>query len=92
MLMQVSLAYSQRWTGIVAREFGRQECLVSSRQGCSIARMQNRWATTVVGLVVVGAGALLAQSHPEVADAGKAWAQKTPWGDPDLSGAWTSDD
>jgi hypothetical protein len=54
--------------------------------------MQNRWATTVVGLVVVGAGALLAQSHPEVADAGKAWAQKTPWGDPDLSGAWTSDD
>jgi hypothetical protein len=54
--------------------------------------MQNRWTPAVVVLVVVGAGALLAQSHPEVADAGKAWAQKTPWGDPDLSGAWTSDD
>ena len=60
--------------------------------GCSIARMQNRWTPAVVVLVVVGAGALLAQSHPEVADAGKAWAQKTPWGDPYLSGAWTSDD
>ena len=54
--------------------------------------MQNRWTPAVVVLVVVGAGALLAQSHPEVADAGKAWTQKTPWGDPDLSGAWTSDD
>src|SRR5438874_7565998 len=43
--------------------------------------------------VVVAAGtAVIAQSHPEVADAGKAWTQKTPWGDPDISGAWTSDD
>ena len=54
--------------------------------------MQNRWTPAVVVLVVVGAGTLLAQSHPEVADAGKTWTQKTPWGDPDLSGAWTSDD
>jgi len=54
--------------------------------------MPNRWTPAVVVLVVVGTGALLAQSHPEVADAGKAWTQKTPWGDPDLSGAWTSDD
>ena len=25
-------------------------------------------------------------------DAGKAWTQKTAWGEPDISGAWTSDD
>ena len=43
--------------------------------------------------VVVAAGAVVAaQSHPEVVDAGKAWTQKTPWGDPDIAGAWTSDD
>jgi hypothetical protein len=41
---------------------------------------------------VVLAATMTAQSHPEVADAGKAWTQKTPWGDPDISGAWTSDD
>jgi len=35
---------------------------------------------------------MVGQSHPEVGDAGKAWTQKTPWGDPDISGAWTSDD
>jgi hypothetical protein len=27
-----------------------------------------------------------------LSDAGKAWTQKTPWGDPDLSGTWSSDD
>ena len=41
---------------------------------------------------VLLAATMAAQSHPEVADAGKAWTQKTPWGDPDISGAWTSDD
>jgi hypothetical protein len=41
---------------------------------------------------VLFAATMAAQSHPEVADPGKAWTQKTPWGDPDLSGAWTSDD
>jgi hypothetical protein len=47
----------------------------------------------MVGAVVAfGAGSMAAQTHPEVADAGKAWTQKTPWGDPDIAGAWTSDD
>jgi hypothetical protein len=54
--------------------------------------MQDRWSAVVCGFVIFGAAALLAQSHPEVADAGKVWTQKTPWGDPDLAGAWTSDD
>jgi len=43
-------------------------------------------------LAAAGAATIVAQSHPEVVDAGKAWTQKTPWGDPDISGAWTSDD
>jgi hypothetical protein len=46
----------------------------------------------VGAIVAFGSGSMQAQSHPEVADAGKAWTQKTPWGDPDISGAWTSDD
>jgi hypothetical protein len=46
-----------------------------------------------VGAVVAfGSGSMQAQTHPEVADAGKSWTQKTPWGDPDIAGAWTSDD
>jgi hypothetical protein len=59
--------------------------------------MNNAW-TAAVGAAVIGAivalesGSMQAQSHPEVADAGKAWTQKTPWGDPDIAGAWTSDD
>ncbi len=43
-------------------------------------------------LSVVLAVTMAAQSHPEVPDAGKAWTQRTPWGDPDIAGAWTSDD
>ena len=43
-------------------------------------------------VLAAGAASMHAQSHPEVADAGKAWSQKTPWGDPDIAGAWTSDD
>src|SRR5437667_10596851 len=46
----------------------------------------------VVAGILAGAAIIAAQSHPEVADAGKTWTQKTPWGDPDISGAWTSDD
>jgi hypothetical protein len=52
----------------------------------------------VLGVAAVGAilaarsGSMEAQTHPEVADAGKVWTQKTPWGDPDIAGAWTSDD
>src|SRR2546426_7527370 len=48
--------------------------------------------SAVVAGILAAAATLAAQSHPEVADAGKAWTQKTPWGDPDISGAWTSDD
>ena len=58
--------------------------------------MSNRWpavgaAAMVAAVMALGAGAA-AQVRPELSDAGKAWAQKTPWGDPDLSGTWTSDD
>jgi len=59
--------------------------------------MQSMWPV-VLGMTAIGAalaagsGSMQAQTHPEVADAGKAWTQKTPWGDPDISGAWTSDD
>ena len=52
--------------------------------------MRRMFGAMAVG--VLFAATMAAQSHPEVADAGKAWTQKTPWGDPDLSGAWTSDD
>ena len=59
--------------------------------------MRNAWplicgVAVVSTLIVSGSGSMQAQTHPEVADAGKAWTQKTPWGDPDLAGAWTSDD
>jgi hypothetical protein len=47
---------------------------------------------SAAALSVLLAATMAAQSHLEVADAGKAWTQKTPWGDPDISGAWTSDD
>src|SRR5499425_2816113 len=46
----------------------------------------------VSAALTFGSGSMEAQSHPEVADAGKVWTQKTPWGDPDIAGAWTSDD
>jgi hypothetical protein len=46
----------------------------------------------VSAVAALGAGSMAAQTHPEVADAGKAWMQKTSWGDPDIAGAWTSDD
>ena len=49
------------------------------------------WAAGLV-CFVAAIGGLRAQSRPELADAGKPWTQKTPWGDPDLSGPWTSDD
>src|SRR3979490_574386 len=48
-------------------------------------------AAIVNAMIIVGSVLILAQSHPEVPDAGKAWTQKTPWGDPDIAGAWTSD-
>jgi len=55
------------------------------------------------GIFVLGSGLALAQvAAPEsqarsaakaAAPAAKAWTQpKTPWGDPDLQGTWTSDD
>jgi hypothetical protein len=47
---------------------------------------------SAAALTILLAATMAAQSHLEVADAGKAWTQKTPWGDPDISGAWTSDD
>src|SRR5215467_16264786 len=52
--------------------------------------MRKMFGALAVGVLL--AATMAAQSHPEVADAGKAWTQKTPWGDPDISGAWTSDD
>jgi hypothetical protein len=48
--------------------------------------------SALVAGILAGAATIAAQSHPEVGDAGKAWTQKTPWGDPDIAGAWTSDD
>jgi hypothetical protein len=51
-------------------------------------------AVTAAVCAVVGicTGTARGQGHQELADQGKAWTQKTTWGDPDLSGPWTSDD
>jgi hypothetical protein len=57
-----------------------------------ITRLTVTAAGAALGAVVSVGVTLGAQSHPELADAGKAWTQKTSWGDPDLSGSWTSDD
>src|SRR2546422_11438710 len=54
--------------------------------------MRMMFGAAVLGVSLAAGASILAQSHPEVADAGKAWTQKTPWGDPDIAGAWTSDD
>lgn len=56
--------------------------------------MSNHWTATltVAAVVALGVDEVRSQSRPELSDAGKAWTQKTPWGDPDLSGPWTSDD
>src|SRR5947208_13730101 len=54
--------------------------------------MRVMFGTALVSVLFAAGAAVIAQSHPEVADAGKAWTQKTAWGDPDISGAWTSDD
>jgi hypothetical protein len=49
---------------------------------------------TVAAVVALGVDEVRSQSRPERSGAGTAWTQKTPWGDPDLSGPWTrtSDD
>src|SRR5438093_860798 len=47
---------------------------------------------TIIAIVVLTALPAFAQT-PKPAPAAKAWtAPKTPWGDPDLQGTWTSDD
>lgn len=47
-----------------------------------------------IGLLAVTAGIALAQSAPHaLPPAPKNWTMsKTPWGDPDIQGTWTSDD
>src|SRR6476646_10470427 len=46
----------------------------------------------IIAIVALTALPALAQA-PKAAPAAKAWtAPKTPWGDPDLQGTWTSDD
>src|ERR1700735_2057000 len=47
-----------------------------------------------VGLVLLTVASALAQSVPHpLPPAPKNWVQaKTPWGDPDIQGTWTSDD
>jgi len=48
--------------------------------------------TLMLALVVLAALPAFAQA-PKAAGAERAWvAPKTPWGDPDLQGTWTSDD
>ncbi len=46
------------------------------------------------GLALLTAASTLAQPIPHpLPPAPKNWAQtKTPWGDPDIQGTWTSDD
>jgi hypothetical protein len=47
---------------------------------------------TIIAILLLAAIPALAQT-PKAAPAAKAWnAPKTPWGDPDLQGVWTSDD
>ena len=46
----------------------------------------------VIAIIMLTALSANAQT-PKPATAAKAWAApKTPWGDPDLQGTWTSDD
>ena len=46
-----------------------------------------------VGMVALTAGAALGQAAKSAPAATKSWTQpKTPWGDPDVQGTWTSDD
>src|ERR1700688_589288 len=46
----------------------------------------------IFGLIVIVLALPLAAQTAKVS-AGKAWSlAKTPWGDPDLQGTWTSDD
>src|ERR1700747_2436583 len=61
-------------------------------------RMTNRFRGPIAGLAAV-ASMLLLTNRPPLAQApkgpstSKTWIQpKTPWGDPDLQGTWTSDD
>src|SRR5690242_470550 len=60
--------------------------------------MRERFRAPVAALAVAAsiftltAARALAQA-PKASSASKAWTQaKTPWGDPDLQGTWTSDD
>jgi len=54
--------------------------------------MRNRFLLSIAAVVAVTAGPALAQSQ-KAAPASKTWTQsKTPWGDPDVQGTWTSDD
>ena len=53
--------------------------------------------TLLICVVAVTAAPLFSQQAPKPSSAPKAqsksWTQpKTPWGDPDLQGTWTSDD
>ncbi|HEY7337581.1 MAG TPA: hypothetical protein VH639_22000 [Bryobacteraceae bacterium] len=53
--------------------------------------MSYRFIVSIAALAAVSAMPGLAQS--KAASATKTWTQpKTPWGDPDLQGTWTSDD
>src|SRR5262245_16377103 len=47
----------------------------------------------IVSLTAIPALGQTSQAAKAPASAAKAWTQsKTPWGDPDLQGTWTSDD
>src|SRR6201999_2522157 len=49
-------------------------------------------ATLAAGALFLATGAAFGQTA-KVASSTKSWTQsKTPWGDPDIQGTWTSDD
>jgi hypothetical protein len=58
--------------------------------------MNYRFLALILGLAALASVATkpaLAQSAKAASTAAKTWAQpKTPWGDPDIQGTWTSDD
>ena len=54
--------------------------------------MKHRIFGALAALLALAAGPAIGQSN-KAASASKSWTQpKTPWGDPDLQGTWTSDD
>src|SRR5215468_6939164 len=58
--------------------------------------MRKRVLISLTGLMMISTFSLALQAQtkpPAAAKTSKAWAvPKTPWGDPDLQGTWTSDD